>query len=413
MRKPLLFVTALSLLSSLSFAQSISLLAGSTYTQNFDALANTGTTNDQTTLPSGWSMLESGANANTTYAADNGSSNAGNTYSYGTTAATDRALGGLLSGNLTPLFGASFTNNTGITLTSITINYTGELWRLGTASRTDQLDFSLSLDATSLSTGTWSDINNLDFVTPNTATAGTKDGNAAGNRTAISFTITGLSIANGATFWIRWSDFNATNADDGLAVDDFSLSTNASILPVSLSHFAVAREKQTVVANWATTTESNSKQFELQRSSNGSSNWSTVSTVAASGNSNTLRSYKAVDAAPINGTNFYRLKSVDLDGSFTYSAVQQVQFAATTALSVRIYPNPASHTLQVQLGQQAGFNGRIQISNAAGQVLISRQMNSTNGSLAIPIQQLRAGLYTLQVQDAGMTKPTTTNFVVQ
>lgn len=412
MRKPLLFVTALSLLSSLSFAQ-ISLLAGSTYTQNFDALASTGTANDQTTLPSGWSMLESGANANTTYAADNGSSNAGNTYSYGTTAATDRALGGLLSGNLTPLFGASFTNNTGITLTSITINYTGELWRLGTASRTDQLDFSLSLDATSLSIGTWSDINNLDFVTPNTATAGAKDGNAAGNRTAISFTITGLSIANGATFWIRWSDFNATNADDGLAVDDFSLSTNASILPVSLSHFAVAREKQTVVANWATTTESNSKQFELQRSSNGSSNWSTVSTVAASGNSNTLRSYKAVDAAPINGTNFYRLKSVDLDGSFTYSAVQQVQFAATTALSVRIYPNPASHTLQVQLGQQAGFNGRIQISNAAGQVLISRQMNSTNGSLAIPIQQLRAGLYTLQVQDAGMTKPTTTNFVVQ
>lgn len=412
MRKPLLFVTALSLLSSLSFAQSISLLAGSTYTQNFDALASTGTA---TTLPAGWELLETGTNANTSYTAGTGSGNGGDTYSFGSTASTERALGGLLSNTLTPLFGAQFTNNTGITLTSITINYTGELWRLGTTGRTDQLDFSLSLDATSLSsTITWTDINNLDFVTPNTTgAAGARDGNAAGNRTAISFTITGLSIPNGATFWIRWSDFNATSSDDGLAVDDFSLSTNASILPVSLSHFAVAREKQTVVANWATTTESNSKQFELQRSSNGSSNWSTVSTVAASGNSNTLRSYKAVDAAPIIGTNFYRLKSVDLDGSFTYSAVQQVQFAATTALSVRIYPNPASHTLQVQLGQQAGFNGRIQISNAAGQVLISRQMNSTNGSLAIPIQQLRAGLYTLQVQDAGMTKPTTTNFVVQ
>lgn len=410
MRKPLLFVTALSLLSSLSFAQSISLLAGSTYTQNFDALASTGTA---TTLPAGWELLETGTNANTSYTAGTGSGNGGDTYSFGRTASTERALGGLLSNALTPLFGAQFTNNTGITLTSITINYTGEQWRLGTAARTDQLDFSLSLDATSLNSGTYTEINNLDFVTPNTATTGAKDGNAAGNRTAISFTITGLSIANGASFWIRWSDADASSADDGLAVDDFSLSTNASILPVSLSHFAVAREKQTVVANWATTTESNSKQFELQRSSNGSSNWSTVSTVAASGNSNTLRSYKAVDAAPINGTNFYRLKSVDLDGSFTYSAVQQVQFAATTALSVRIYPNPASHTLQVQLGQQAGFNGRIQISNAAGQVLISRQMNSTNGSLAIPIQQLRAGLYTLQVQDVGMTKPTTTNFVVQ
>src|SRR5262249_49177624 len=52
---------------------------------------------------------------------------------------------------------------------------------------------------------------------------GALDGNAAANRAAISFTITGLSIANGATFFIRWLDFNASGADDGLAVDDFSL----------------------------------------------------------------------------------------------------------------------------------------------------------------------------------------------
>jgi hypothetical protein len=42
------------------------------------------------------------------------------------------------------------------------------------------------------------------------------DGNAAANRTAISFTITGLSIPNGATFYIRWLSFDAAGADDGL-----------------------------------------------------------------------------------------------------------------------------------------------------------------------------------------------------
>jgi hypothetical protein len=43
------------------------------------------------------------------------------------------------------------------------------------------------------------------------------------NQAAVSASITGLSIANGATIWIRWSDFNASSADDGLAVDNFSL----------------------------------------------------------------------------------------------------------------------------------------------------------------------------------------------
>ena len=39
----------------------------------------------------------------------------------------------------------------------------------------------------------------------------------------ISFTIPGLSIPNGATFYIRWSSFDAAGADDGLSIDDFSI----------------------------------------------------------------------------------------------------------------------------------------------------------------------------------------------
>jgi len=49
------------------------------------------------------------------------------------------------------------------------------------------------------------------------------NGNGAANRTAIAATITGLNIANGSTFWIRWIDFDISSSDDGLAVDDFSL----------------------------------------------------------------------------------------------------------------------------------------------------------------------------------------------
>jgi hypothetical protein len=52
---------------------------------------------------------------------------------------------------------------------------------------------------------------------------GALDGNSAPNRTLLSATITGLGIPPSATFWIRWVDLNATSSDDGLGVDDFSL----------------------------------------------------------------------------------------------------------------------------------------------------------------------------------------------
>ena len=88
----------------------------------------------------------------------------------------------------------------------------------------DRLDFQISNDATSLTTGTWTDVDALDFNSPNINTAlGALDGNSSQNRSLISHTITGLNISNGATFWIRWTDFNITSFDDGLAIDDFSI----------------------------------------------------------------------------------------------------------------------------------------------------------------------------------------------
>jgi len=158
---------------------------------------------------------------------DTGSSTTGDIYSYGAAASTERAFGALRSGTLIPFFGAKFTNNTGATITSLSVAYTGEEWRLGTAARTDQINFELSTNATDLTTGTYTGVATLNFVTPDTATVGAKNGNAAADRTALSTTIPSLSIPNGATFFIRFTDTDATGADDGLSVDDFSLTPNA------------------------------------------------------------------------------------------------------------------------------------------------------------------------------------------
>lgn len=203
----------------------ISLIAsGTSYTENFDTLASTATSS---VLPMGWSLSEAGTNADPTYAAGTGSNNTGNTYSFGPSGSPDRAFGGLQSGSLIPTLGACFTNNIDAPITSLTVSYTGEQWRLGTVNRVDRIDFQYSLDATSLTTGTWIDVDGLDFSSPMiSGSVGALDGNAASNRANISFIISGLNIPRGATFFIRWLDFNASGSDDGLSIDDFSLTPN-------------------------------------------------------------------------------------------------------------------------------------------------------------------------------------------
>ena len=212
-------------------AGQISLTAiDATYEQHFDGLAASGSSD---LLPEGWALSEAGTSANNDgkYTAGTGSSTAGDTYSFGAAGAGERAFGTLLSGTLIPTIGAAFTNNTGQTISSLDIHYTGEQWRFGQASRgPDRMDFEYNLTATSLVTASgWVDVNSLDFSTPNTTAAvGALVGNLPANLTLVTGTINGLAIVPGQTFWVRWADFNVTGSDDGLAVDDFFLTPHAA-----------------------------------------------------------------------------------------------------------------------------------------------------------------------------------------
>jgi hypothetical protein len=210
-----------------SVPPTVSLTAlGTAACESFNTLASTSTSS---TTPNGWAFAESGTGANTTYAAGTGSATTGDTYSFGAASNPERAFGELTTGSLSSTIGASFTNNTGQTITTLSISYTGEQWRLGALNRTDRLDFQYSTDATSLTSGTWVDVNTLDFTAPVQGPAtGALDGNASANRTSINGTISALNIANGVTFWIRWTSIDAGSSDDGLAIDDFCLTPQAA-----------------------------------------------------------------------------------------------------------------------------------------------------------------------------------------
>ena len=168
---------------------------GSPYTQDFTALGTASVTvaggdlNLHNAGLNGWFFSETGSAANTTATAGTGTSATGDSYHFGAAATTERALGGLLSGFLTPTFGFYFTNNTGSTINNVAIAYTGETWRIGGTGRFDRLDFQYSTNATSLTTGTWTDFDGLDYQ--NTAAGATANGSML-QSASISSTITGL-----------------------------------------------------------------------------------------------------------------------------------------------------------------------------------------------------------------------------
>jgi hypothetical protein len=207
-------------------AQLCAQLSGVNFSQNFNTLATSGSNN--TSLPSEFKFVEAGTSGNLTYAANNGSSTSGDTYSFGATGSSDRALGELTTSTVQSTIGACFVNNTNHPFTSFIIGYTGEEWRLGVADGTlDRLDFQYSTSATSLSSGNYLNVDDLDFTTKENSVAGAKDGNAAANRTVFA----ALAITPAApiqpeqTFYIRWLPSNISGANDGLAIDDFSIGT--------------------------------------------------------------------------------------------------------------------------------------------------------------------------------------------
>ena len=228
---------------------------GAPITQNFDTLATAGTTNtwtDDTTLTGWYSQFSLQPTNPITYRADSGGSNTGAIYSWGvagTNALTERALGSLGSGTPGNIFNAlKLTNNTGSTITSLDISYTGEQWRQGGCTPTpctpaaQKIDFQYQIanagvitDANTPTTG-WLDQDPLDFTSPQpgTSTAAAIDGNAVANRTALSSTIN-VTLNNGQEIWLRWMDTNDANNDHGLAIDDFSVTPNSGPVTPTLN----------------------------------------------------------------------------------------------------------------------------------------------------------------------------------
>ncbi|CAN5242020.1 hypothetical protein BH11BAC6_BH11BAC6_14370 [soil metagenome] len=165
-------------------------------------------------------------------------------------------------------------------------------------------------------------------------------------------------------------------------------------LPFSLIDFNGLKIKNTVQLNWKTVSEQNMQQFQVERSSDGIT-FSAIGIKPATGSGNAQpTSYSFVDAVPLNGKNYYRLKMVEKDGSYSLSKTINLE-AVRNAARIILLTNPAKDKLQFIPAEDLG-TASVRIADASGKIIINTNRNLLlNQQTQIIIQHLQAGAYYL------------------
>jgi hypothetical protein len=162
---------------------------------------------------------------------------------------------------------------------------------------------------------------------------------------------------------------------------------SSDALPVTLVSFRAEAEGAVAQLSWATTEEVNSERFDVQHSRDGA-NWLTVGKVASHRDSKVMQQYRFVHNTPSDGLNYYRLKMIDLDGTFAMSRIQSVRL--DTKGNIFIYPNPVGDKLTIT---SSGRNiGSVEVMDIAGKKIL--ETKSTND---IPVDRFSTGAYTLRI----------------
>lgn len=202
-----------------------------------------------------------------------------------------------------------------------------------------------------------------------------------------------LSAYTGQSVRMRVRGITGSSFNSDIAIDDIQFNP-ISNLPVELVEFdAELTEGDRVRLNWETASELNSDYFVVQRSEHGT-DWEDVAEEDAMGNSQQTAFYETWDYQPYGGISYYRLKSVDLDGSVAYSNVKSI--SRNVEESIVLYPNPAEDYILVK-GDRLE-NGNVAIMNALGQRLLVEQTIDSGEARRFEIAQLPAGVYLVVVE---------------
>ncbi|MEO1437335.1 MAG: hypothetical protein AAFV80_17465 [Bacteroidota bacterium] len=184
--------------------------------------------------------------------------------------------------------------------------------------------------------------------------------------------------------WTMDNNLSPSNVHVGIR-----LNAGNDPLPVEMSYFYADKYDRSSVLQWGTETEINNLGFEIQWSTNGVV-WERIGYAEGNGNSDQPNHYEFEDDSPMPGSNYYRLKQIDFDGSFKFSDVRIVEFEALSLETVTLYPNPAVNVLNVD-----NIMGKAVVYDLLGNTKIETELTSKFNK--IDISNLTPGPHAIRV----------------
>lgn len=210
-------------------------------------------------------------------------------------------------------------------------------------------------------------------------------GPAGYNQTGQNKVISPFTAANIGTYSVSVSDNLGCSS---------SLTLASIPLPVTIASFGATANKCSAVLNWSTSSENGFDRFIVQYSTYGSS-YMNIGEVA-SRKSESGSGY-AFSYAQTSGKGYYRLKMMDLNGTFNYSETVSVSTSCGTAKGdISISPNPTSGTVNIR-GIAAGT--QIRIMDMIGKVVANEVSNGNTTS--VNLAAYANGIYNVLVSQDG------------
>ena len=215
--------------------------------------------------------------------------------------------------------------------------------------------------------------------------------------------LTGLTFNQLYYFRIFGSSDNVSNRT-GTGTYTFCQSTQLGgiLLAVEISNFNASKQNNNVLLNWTTESESNNAYFGIERSSNGNF-YEPIGKVAGVGTTTSTTHYNFTDVTPLTTpVSYYRLKQINNNGGYQYSAVAIVKQAGALEKSVVILSNPVTNGINVKVNSDEAANINLKVINNLGQFIHEQKGILVKGENIFKlsgtgISNLPKGIYTLQV----------------
>ena len=167
-------------------------------------------------------------------------------------------------------------------------------------------------------------------------------------------------------------------------------------IPVSLISFNGKNNGRNNLLTWKVNDELNLSRYELERSTDGR-NFITVANITATGNSNYSYPDNIIgNRAPLY---YYRLKSIDKDGDFKYSAIVRIR-TASKGWTVETTPNPFTNMIQINIESDVKDDAVYTLTDMSGKQLLKQPITLSAGNNAFEITdagKFAKGVYILNI----------------